>query len=104
MELINEELKKVFKNYPLYSQDGKGQKATVIVKYFFPLSDATWIITEAEECPNGDWRLFGYICITDWEWGYVMLSELQNYSYKGVFTIERYLYLEKNATVEECIK
>ena len=67
MELINEELKKVFKNYPLYSQDGKGQKATVIVKYFFPLSDATWIITEAEECPNGDWRLFGYICITDWE-------------------------------------
>ena len=75
MELINEELKKVFKNYPLYSQDGKGQKATVIVKYFFPLSDATWII-----------------------------SELQNYSYKGVFTIERDLYLEKNATVEECIK
>ena len=104
MELINEELKKVFKNYPLYSQDGKGQKATVIVKYFFPLSDATWIITEAEECPNGDWRLFGYICITDWEWGYVTLSELQNYSYKGVFTIERDLYLEKNATVEECIK
>lgn len=49
MELINEELKKVFKNYPLYSQDGKGQKATVIVKYFFPLSNATWIITEAEE-------------------------------------------------------
>ena len=77
MELINEELKKVFKNYPLYSQDGKGQKAIVIVKYFFPLSDATWIITEAEECPDGDWRLFGYICITDWEWGYVMLSELQ---------------------------
>ena len=81
MELINEELKKVFKNYPLYSQDGKGQKATVIVKYFFPLSDATWIITEAEECPNGDWRLFGYICITDWECGFkdvVLVGELRS--------------------------
>ena len=54
MELINEDLKQVFKSNPLYSQEGKYMEATVIVKYFFPLSNATWLITEAEEYPNGD--------------------------------------------------
>ncbi|MCM1723335.1 DUF2958 domain-containing protein [Bacteroides ovatus] len=84
MELINEDLKQVFRSNPLYSQEGKYMEAAVIVKYFFPLSNATWLITEAEEYPNGDWLLFGYIYITEWEWRYVMLSELQNYSYKGI--------------------
>lgn len=78
-------------------------EATVIVKYFFPLSNATRLITEAEEYPNGDWLLFGYIYITEWELRYVMLSELQNYSYKGIFKIERDLYIEDNTTVGECI-
>lgn len=104
MELINEDLKQVFKSNPLYSQEGKYMEAAVIVKYFFPLSNATWLITEAEEYPNGDWLLFGYIYITEWKWGYVMLSELQNYSYKGIFKIERDLYIEDNTTVGECIK
>lgn len=104
MELINEELKKVFKNYPIYSQDGKGKQATVIVKYFFPLSNATWLITEAEETPTGDWKLFGYMYISEWEWGYVMLSDLQSYCYKRYFKIERDLYLKENITVAECIK
>jgi len=104
MELINEDLKQVFRSNPLYSQEGKYMEATVIVKYFFPLSNATWLITEAEEYPNGDWLLFGYIYITEWEWRYVMLSELQNYSYKGIFKIERDLYIKDNTTVGECIK
>ena len=33
-----------------------------------------------------------------------MLSELQNYSYKGIFKIERDLYIKDNTTVGECIK
>lgn len=104
MELINEDLKQVFRNYPLYSQEGKDMDATVIAKYFFPLSNATWIITEAQECLEGDWRLFGYMYIMEWEWGYVMLFELQNYRYKGIFTIERDLHLPKDTTVRECIR
>lgn len=104
MELINEDLKQVFKSNPLYSQESKCMEATVIAKYFFPLSAATWLITEAEETTDGDWILFGYMYISEWEWGYITLSELQNYSYKGIFTIERDLYLKENITVAECIK
>lgn len=50
----------------------------MLVKYFNPCGAGTWLITEGEQQENGDWLLFGYMYIFEWEWGYVMLSELEN--------------------------
>ncbi|MBO5021414.1 MAG: DUF2958 domain-containing protein [Clostridia bacterium] len=103
MNLLTDEIKELFKQYPLYSQDGKGMDSVVLVKYFSPITSGTWLITEAEEQPDGDWLLFGYCHISCWEWGYVMLSELQNLKLPFGLTIERDLYISKAATVKELI-
>lgn len=103
MNLLTDEIKELFKQYPLYSQDGKGMDSVVLVKYFSPITSGTWLITEAEEQPDGDWLLFGYCHISCWEWGYVMLSELQNLKLPFRLTIERDLYISKAATVKELI-
>lgn len=103
MKLINEEIIKRFKEYPLYSQDGKGEESIVLVKYFNPIGSGTWLITEAEQQENGDWLLFGYCHIFEFEWGYVLLSELQNLKLPFGLTIERDLYMRKDAKVKELI-
>lgn len=81
-----------FKKFPYRSQDGLEGDAEVLVKYFNPAGAGTWLITEAEEQKDGDWLLYGYFHILEWEWGSVMLSELE--SIKGPFGlgIERDLY------------
>lgn len=78
MKLVTKELEKEFKKYPIGSQEGLGDEAKVLVKYFNPCGAGTWLITEAEEQEDGDWLLFGCCHIHEWEWGYVMLSELQS--------------------------
>lgn len=92
MLLMTKELEKAFEKYPLYSQDGKGMEAEVVVKYFNPCGAGTWLITEGEKLENGDWEFFGYCCITDWEWGYVHLSELESVKLPFGLKIERELY------------
>lgn len=94
MKLMTKEIEKKFEKFPLYSQDGKGQEAEVVVKYFCPWNASTWLITEGEKQENGDWLLFGYCYICCWEWGDVLLSQLQEC--KGPFGlgIERDLHCE----------
>lgn len=79
MELMTEKLKKKFADYPIYSQDGAGIDARLVVKYFLPGSGATWLITEGGELDDGDWEFFGYVTLDgqEWEWGYVLLSQLR---------------------------
>ncbi|MEE1279145.1 MAG: DUF2958 domain-containing protein [Acutalibacteraceae bacterium] len=103
MELLTKEIIERFKEYPLYSQDGKGMDSVVLVKYFNPCGAGTWVITEAEEQPDGDWLLFGYCYIFEWEWGYLILSELQNLKLPFGLTIERDLYIPKDAKVKDLI-
>ena len=103
MELLTNEIIEKFKEYPLYSQDGKGEDSVTLVKYFNPCGDGTWIITEAEKQEDGDWLLFGYCHIFEWEWGYVMLSDLQNLKLPFGLTIERDLYIPKDAKVKDLI-
>lgn len=103
MNLLTDEIKELFKQYPLYSQDGKGMDSVVLVKYFNPCGAGTWLIIEAEEQEDGDWLLFGYCNICCWEWGYVMLSELQNLKLPFGLTIERDLYIPKDAKVKDLI-
>lgn len=93
MMLMTKELETTLKKYPIGSQDGKGEDADVIVKYFNPCGAGTWLITEGEKQENGDWLLFGYCHIFEWEWGYVMLSELENVKLPFGLSIERELYV-----------
>ena len=90
MKLMTEELGKKFEKYPLYSQDGKGENAEVVMKIFNPFGAGTWLITEGNYIQEiDDWELFGYMHIFEWEWGYVMLSELSSIGF-----LERDLYVE----------
>lgn len=79
MKLLTKEIENNLRRHPIYSQDGKGLKAELVVKFFLPSGAATWLITEGEKKENGDWELFGYATIdgSTWEWGYVMLSMLE---------------------------
>ena len=103
MELLTKEIIERFKKYPLYSQDGKGEDSVVLVKYFNACGSGTFLITEAEQQEDGDWLLFGYCHIFEWEWGYVLLSELQNLKLPFGLTIERDLYIPNGAKVKDLI-
>ncbi len=86
MQLMTAQIEKALMKYPLYSQDGKGGDAKIIVKYFGG-SAATWLITEGKPLDGGDWMFYGYatLGLPDdfapgkllWEWGYVTLKQLQ---------------------------
>ena len=70
------------------------EEAEVVVKYFNPCGAGTWLITEGEQQDDGDWLFFGYCHIFEWEWGYVMLSDLLSLNGKLPFgmSIEREMY------------
>ena len=94
MKLMTKDLETRFESFPLYSQESKGFDATVAVKYFNPFGAGTWLITEGEKQADGDWLFFGYCHIFCWEWGYVMLSELES-----VGIIQRDLSIKEHQTV-----
>ena len=99
MKLLTKEIEDKLLAHPYGSQDGLGGNAEVIVKFFNPTGAGTWLITEGEKQENGDWLLFGYCHIFEWEWGYVALSDLQT-----VGIIERDLYISKDAKVKDAVK
>ena len=65
----------------LYStEDIPCDEKVVIVKFFNPLGNQTWEITEGSIQEDGDWLFFGkcdlgFGCA---EWGYVSLRELES--------------------------
>ena len=78
MKLITKAIENKFSKFPLYSQDGKGDKAAVIAKFFNPYGDGTWYVLEAGEAmENGDRELYA-LCVFhgEAEYGYLMLSDL----------------------------
>ena len=91
--LMTKELEKKFEEYPLYSQEGLLEDSEVAVQYFNPCGVGTWLITEGEKQEDGDWLLYGYCHLFEWEWGYVMLSELENIQLPFGLKIERELYV-----------
>ena len=106
MKLWTKEIEQKAKKFPIGSQDGKGENAEILVKYFNPYGAGTWLITEAEPQSDGDWLLFGYCNICCWEWGYVMLSEIENTKvnlFGCQLPLERDLYVKENATVKDLI-
>lgn len=92
MKLMTKKIEGQLLRKPFGSTDGQGLDAEVIVKYFNPYGAGTWLITEGEKQENGDWLLWGYAHITDWEWGYVLLSELESVRFRFGLGIERDLH------------
>ena len=76
MLLMTKELEQAFEQYPLYSQEEKGLDSDVVVKQ-----------------EDGDWLFYGYCHLFEWEWGYVMLSELEDITLPFGLKIERELYV-----------
>lgn len=104
MKLITKEIEDKFQKFPLYSQDGKGKDSIVVVKYFNPYGIGTWLITEANKLDNGDWEMFGYCHLYEWEWEYVMLSELQKLRVPPFgLGVERDLHIKENAKIKDLI-
>ena len=104
MKLWTKEIEQRAAKFPLGSQDGKGLDATVFVKFFNPYGAGTWLITEAEKQEDGDYLLFGYCHIFEWEFGYVLLSEILNTKvnlFGCQLPLERDLYIGENATVRD---
>lgn len=95
MTLMTADLEKKFEKYPFGSQEKEGMNATVIAKFYNPCGNDVWLVTEAEKQENGNWLLFGLMNIFDfdWEWGYVLLSELEKMELPFGMTIEEELSL-----------
>lgn len=72
----------------------------MLVKYFGG-SAFTYLVTEAEQLPDGDWHLFGKATLGfEWEWGYTLLSEIEALRFPPFgLPAERDLHLSLNARV-----
>ena len=90
MITVTEQLKNVFEANPLYSKEGQGLNAEV------------WLVTEAEQQEDGDWLFFGYCHIQEWEWGYVLLSQIQEVNVRGL-TVQLDKGLKTGITVKACL-
>ena len=95
--LLTAGIEKQFEKYPLYSQDGKGEDAKILVKYFNPYGRGRWYVLEAQKLPNNDYELYGLVDMGQGrEYGYFRLSDLQGYVHKmgnyPVGGIERDMY------------
>lgn len=77
--LTIEMLEKMFKNYPLYSQDNVKHKK-VVLEVFIPNQNMYWLLLEGSREAD-DFIFFGYCRITDSEFGYVSFNELYNLDY-----------------------
>ena len=102
MITVTEQLKKVFESSPLYSKEGKGFSAEVIARFFLPFSSSEWLVTEAEQQEDGDWLFFGYCHIQEWEWGYVLLSQIQEVNVCGL-TVQLDKGLKTGTMVKDCL-
>lgn len=106
MDLLPPDLRAALAQYPIGSQEGLGDRAMVLVKFFFPAGRYTLLVTEGE--PQGDDYLFFGYCVSPLgpdcdEWGYTALSELSSVCVRGL-SIERDLHLPvASRTVRELL-
>lgn len=89
MKLLTKELEA--KLPPLYSQDGKGDEALALVKFFTPDSSWTWYATEYDPVER---VFFGLVDGLEKELGYFSLDELESVKGPLGLSIERDIYFE----------
>ena len=101
MKLLTKELEKKIEKIPIYSKDGQGTDAEVIVKFFLTGTAATWLVTEGEKLDNGDYEFFGYVDLGyGYEAGYFYLSQLAGLKNRMGLGVEREMY-DTRKTVKE---
>ena len=76
MKLLTKEIEERLQKAPLYSKDGKGKNAEVLVRFSIP-NIAEYLVTEAEQQPDGSYLCFSYGKIHFWEWGYISSEEIE---------------------------
>lgn len=103
MKLWTKEIEEAAKKVPLYCSDGKPMATRkVLVKYFYPCGAATWYITECDtetfELMDGTETksLYGYVTLDgeNYEWGPVLLAELEEFKGRFGLGIERDISVE----------
>lgn len=95
MKLITKEIEKKIEKYPLYSQDGKGDEAVVIAKFFPPWGGMSFYATEGSKTEDGDIEFFGMVTnCGEYELGYFTLSQLENLRGPWGLKVERDLYFK----------
>lgn len=103
MKLWTKEIENAAKKVPLYCSDGKPfATRKVLVKYFYPFGAATWYITECDTAPvemmdgTKTRYLYGYVTLDgeNYEWGPVLLAELEGFKGRFGLGIERDIYVE----------
>ena len=106
MKLLPKEIREILP--PLYAQDGKGGKAVVYAKFFTPSSSWTWMVLEGEPVLDEsgthevDYRFFGLVEGHEREFGYFLLSELEEVRGPMGLPIERDLHF-KPKTLQEIV-
>ena len=79
MKMITKEIERKFDRFPLYSQDGKGDDAVVLCKFFNPYGGQSWYVLEAGEVVDGDRELYVFFTnCGECEYSYMMLSDILN--------------------------
>ena len=89
MKLLTKELEA--KLPPLYANDGKGDEALALVKFFTPDSSWTWYATEYDPVER---VFFGLVDGLEKELGYFSLDELESIKGPLGLRIERDIYFE----------
>ena len=103
MKLLPQEIRETLPD--LYAQDGKGGKAIAYVKYFTPSSSWTWYATGGEPVLDEssrqiDYRFFGLVFGHEREFGYFLLSELEEVRGPMGLPIERDLHWQPKMLAE----
>ena len=103
MKLLPKEIRETLP--ALGTQDGKGGKAVVYLKYFTPSAQWTWYISEGEPVLDEsgreiDFRFFGLVDGHERELGYFMLGELEEVRGPMGLPVERDLHF-KPAPLEQ---
>ena len=86
-DLTITDLNRIFKRFPLYSQEDK-KEHRVILELYIPDQNIYWLITEGS-IEYGDFIMFGYCKITDGELGYVSFNELINTNFDIRYKIHK---------------
>ena len=97
MKLLPQEIREILP--VIGAQDGKGGKAIVYVKYFTPDSNWTWLAISGEPVLSEsnseiDFRFFGLVFGHEKEFGYFLLSELEEVRGPMGLPIERDLHFK----------
>ncbi len=101
MQLLTKAILKQFEKTG--NQDGKGKNAKVIVKYFLPFGQFTWLATEYDKLTK---TFFGYVIGSfgkgEAEFGYFSLEQLEKIRTPDFgLPIERDLCSDSETTIQQ---